>query len=753
MLSLRRCWGRTARSAWLLLLAVTLAAHASPQGPPPEDAVAPPPADVQLKVETKDGQTTFHIGEVIPLVLSFTSSSPNTYQIDMASYDRSGRLGMETYAVEPKIGWDDPLKLYFNAAGGYIGGGLRGSDMLSGKPTVVRRELNEWVRFTRPGEYRIGVSSTRVYRIQRLQRPTPAIQGNAITITVVEATPEWQQETLERAVAALNAPHQVGKGAWDKRAEEKRREAMKQLRYLGTKTAGVELARQLNEPELGTDSELGIAGSPARQEIGAEMRTMLVDPDFPVSSRFITTISLASLPADPAGVSWQERVALETKYRTELASLLSFKRNEALAVSALSVIEEAAIRSRDLPPEVKKKASEALAANYDKLPLRAQANLLQIRWRALDPQTMLPLLRKVARRYEEFENPREMNAYESLWASAAALEHWYELEPAEARPAIIEEILRPKPRFNASVLGMLPDKELPEVSRPLAERLGETDDPHVTGNIASLIHRYADASVEPQVTAYLDDGLDKLACEVQDPLLAYLLKQDPAAARPQLEKSLTPRGDDRAWCYKTMFSNLGKLQNSPLLEELAIPALEHPEMEVVKDVAMYLKEHGSPAAEEPLLNRFAAWSKQWKEHEAELDAPTGAKWETLQISSAGWQLMEAVALGQGWLADQATLQRLIALSIGPRQRQEAERYLNVSETRPVRIQASGADTITLDIAQYGMLTLEAAKEKLKQYPRGTRFIWNGDGADADRVFADFSKIAAAAGLEILRSRQ
>jgi hypothetical protein len=125
----------------------------------------------------------------------------------------------------------------------------------------------------------------------------------------------------------------------------------------------------------------------------------------------------------------------------------------------------------------------------------------------------------------------------------------------------------------------------------------------------------------------------------------------------------------------------------------------------------------------------------------------------LQASSAGWQLMESVALGQGWLADQATLQRLAALSVGPRQRQAAELYLSASEARPVRIEATGSDTITLDIARYQRLSLDAAKEKLKQFPRGTRFVWNGNGDGADRAFAELSKIATTAGMEIVRAQQ
>lgn len=748
VMCLHRCRNRRARSPWLVLLAAVLAAHATPQGPPPEDSVAAAPADVQFKVETKDGQTTVRIGEVIPLVLSFTSSSAKAYHISTTSSDRSGRLGYEFYAIEPKTGWEDPLKLYFSAWAGWIGGGLQSSGILSDKPTVIRRELNDSVRFTRPGEYRIRVKTGRVGRIGGTLQQAFLLQADEITLNIVEATPEWQQQTLERAAAVVNGPQPAGRSDSDRR-----KDAMKTLRYLGTKAAGIELARHLNEPELVTDCELGIAGSPVRQEIGAEMRTMLADPDFPVSTMFLVAMSLAGLPTDSAGLLPQEREALVTKYRMELVDALPAKRNEALAVSATTIVEDAAMYGRELPPELKKRTSEALAANFEKLPVPKQAELLQSRWKALDQQTMLPVLRKVAQRYKEPEELRTMDWFNFDSASAAALKHWYALEPAEARKVVIEEMMRPRPRFDAAVLGMLPDKELPEVSQALVERLREPDNTAAARNTASLIHRYADASVLPQVAGYLDESLGKHACAIQDPLLAYLLKQDSAAARPRLERALAARGPADGLCCHCILAGVGKLQNSPLLEELAIPALEDADVRVVSDAAMYLKDYGSAAAEGPLLNRFAAWCKQWRGREPELEFGPDKGMETLNNSMTGSRLMEAVALGQGWLADQTTLQRLVALSIGPQQRLQAEQYLNAWEARPWRIQASGGDPLTISIAQYPTLSLDAANEKLKQFPRGSRIVWHANGEEAERTFAEIAKTAKAAGIEIVRGQQ
>src|ERR1700690_1358256 len=85
-----------------------------------------PTRDPQLTVTVRNNQSSFHIGEIIPLDLAFTSSTPNAYQLDMATYDRSGRLNEDQFVVDPSNGSDDPLQLYFRAYKGFMAGGLRG---------------------------------------------------------------------------------------------------------------------------------------------------------------------------------------------------------------------------------------------------------------------------------------------------------------------------------------------------------------------------------------------------------------------------------------------------------------------------------------------------------------------------------------------------------------------------------------------------------------------------------------------------
>src|SRR5260370_23898287 len=66
-----------------------------------------------LDVRTASGQSTFRIGERIPLELSFSASEDKRYEITLASYDRSGRMSYEDFGVSPETGWVDPLADYF----------------------------------------------------------------------------------------------------------------------------------------------------------------------------------------------------------------------------------------------------------------------------------------------------------------------------------------------------------------------------------------------------------------------------------------------------------------------------------------------------------------------------------------------------------------------------------------------------------------------------------------------------------------
>src|ERR1035438_6213279 len=98
-------------------------------------------ADVKLSLALKDGQSIFQQGEIIPLNLTFNSTAKGRYWADVRNYDRSGRLSIEQYCVEPEVA--DPLESYFRI-GAFMGGGLGSDQQLSETALRVDAELNEW---------------------------------------------------------------------------------------------------------------------------------------------------------------------------------------------------------------------------------------------------------------------------------------------------------------------------------------------------------------------------------------------------------------------------------------------------------------------------------------------------------------------------------------------------------------------------------------------------------------------------------
>jgi hypothetical protein len=151
-------------------------------------------SDVTLLLSLTDSQNVFQEGEIIPLVLSFTSTAKKRYWADVRNYDRSGRLTIEAYCVEPDA--PDPLASYFKA-GVFMGGGLGNTQELSAAPFKATAELNEW-RTLAPGHYRLHVMTYRVWRVPDSKEQTPygrvseVVRSNTVTFVVRAASAKWK---------------------------------------------------------------------------------------------------------------------------------------------------------------------------------------------------------------------------------------------------------------------------------------------------------------------------------------------------------------------------------------------------------------------------------------------------------------------------------------------------------------------------------------------------------------------------------
>jgi hypothetical protein len=639
----------------------------------------------------------------------------------MATYDRSGRMNYEQFLVSPTDDTHDPLQLYFGSVGGFLGGGLTSFKFLSATPIDIALNLNEWVSFDKPGVYDVKVVSRRVDDAEAGTDPYRTaldLESNTIRLRIVRASPAWQERQLSKILAALSRGRQSenyrrGEAYWD---------ALTALRYLGSEAAARELVRRLRgeNDNTGFQCMFGLIGSPHRGAGLEEMDNLLEDADFPVSSLFLSTMAILPLrPSDSPQALRQQREQNLAALNQRLADTIANKRGKALAVSLDALMGSGG--TTGISAEQRRLLVPQMIESFSELPLGEQALWLQYRWNDIKDPAWVPLLRRTALRYEDFPEPREMHAYESLQVSGSALTRWYELDPAGARNAVVAEITRAKPRYNAALLGILPDKTLPEAGQIIAQNFLGTDNFEIEGNLASLLFRYADASVLPEVLAKAGRLVGDWACEPQDKTLAYVLKFDPADGRSLIERAIEARGPDHSACRHMVFTDIGVLQFSPILEELAVASLNDPDPEVAMNAASYLGAHGSAGAEQALWLRYEQWSQTWAGRGSELRFIPGKENPHVWDANLGQSLERALATGVGWLADPTKLRRIQEFAVGEEMRREIDQEMR-SWLQGLSINCIPSVPPSFSVAQYNLNSVEALKTKLQEFPGGTKFF-------------------------------
>jgi hypothetical protein len=693
--------------------------------------------DAFLLVSTPDGQTKFRQGELIPLDLAFTATTSNRFSINMASYDRSGRMRYETFVVNPAGGTADPLAVYFKAFRGFLGGGLTNFQYLSSKPFVMHLQLNEWARFDRPGMYHVSVISHRVTdQGAGGHAPRPVeLRSNELVLEISPADPAWQMEELARIRTILGQFPPTG----SVRPDDQRTHALKRLRYLGNVDAAQEMARLFRSEDNQTESEcmFGLVGSPSRQSGLEEMRRLLAMSDFPVSQTFLSTMSLLSLdPNSSSETLPSEREEDFRRLREELVRDLATKTGSALALSAAAIFTG---NSSEITPEVRQKISRQLIDSFQSLPIETRIGWLQSRWDDVKGDQWIPLLRRLASQYTDFPVPNEMHAYQSLEVSAVALTNWYELDPQDARPAVITEIERPKPRFSGETLGLLPDRILPEAEHAIAEHLVEATDYNTEANLAGLLFRYADPDVLPVVLPKIQHSVGTWACAPQKNALAYVLKVDQNAAKALVEHAINARG--QTGCWHTVLTDVGSMQQSSMLQEFAIAALSDGDAELATDAARYLGKYGSSAAERELWVHYVDWAQRWKGRDVELRFSLVGPQTHVWDANFGKALADALATGQSWFADPARLQQIGSLGTESIKQQMEGDIVQASQ-QPLKIQYIGFTPTRFQIAQYQSQSINELENKLTQFPEGTSFVISGPVPKKDtRIVSDLKSWA------------
>jgi hypothetical protein len=286
-------------------------------------AQKPQESEAFLELRTANGSSQYQIGEIIPLQLIFTTSIPGKYKVNKASYDRSGRLSLDRFDVSPSTGWSDPLETYYKSFTAFMMGGLFGEDDLTNKPVIVEDKLNEWVRFDKPGEYTVKVSSTRAHQKVADSISEPEISSNSITLKIVTPDRAWQERMFSAAVQAFDSKQNAKSYMDDRDAKMK---AIDTLSFLGTTEAAEKLASLIRGTDLDGNLMIGLIGTPHRAEVVRRMKELLQDPEFPVTGTFLTAIAVLEEGSD-GDAKMRER--LEDMHREELKKYVGQKTGEA----------------------------------------------------------------------------------------------------------------------------------------------------------------------------------------------------------------------------------------------------------------------------------------------------------------------------------------------------------------------------------------------------------------------------------------
>jgi len=463
--------------------------------------------DVSLVIRFAGGANHFKVGEVIPVELSYSASTPGKYSFNTASYDRGGRLGIEQFVVEPP--GRDPLDSYYrDPMQAFMQGGLSSMLPLDAKPQLIKRDLNEWVAFDRPGRYTLRVISGRVGRVDG--KPN-RLTSNTLEFDIETADAAWQQQTVARAAAVLDDPA---------RAQSERTAAQETLRYLDCPESVRELARQLTmagHEDNKWNFEAGLLGARDQDLVFKELEDRFFAPDAALGQSYLWLVARmefarvsGKLPAYPKNdlakqKDWQEAQeklfallkARQDAVYERAADAVALKQGAAKASTVAAVLRSSLEQARKLP-------GEEIADMFPLLDRAQQELILGTLFDRVNVPAMAGPLAAILDQ-QDFPGGSLLRVY--------ALEVLLQVNPQIGRERMLAEMRAPhadslnNPGFMIRCLSRLPDAALPELNQLFLKRLEEADYP-LLDLYAGLTGRYATDAVLPQVKKVYQDRVN-----------------------------------------------------------------------------------------------------------------------------------------------------------------------------------------------------------------------------------------------------
>ena len=717
------------------LMTVLLATKAAFGLPPGACSLTSTVTDAKLTLSVADARTSYHEGEIIPLVLSFTSTGDKRYRATDRNYDRSGRLDIDTYCLDPEA--RDPLADHIF---GGLGGGIGGERQLSEKPFTATAELNEWRR-PGPGHYRLWVVTNRV------SGDPSSLQSGRVPVTLRSNTIEFD---VIRADAADSAQQlQEATATYQNATGDLQKEAARRLRFLSTKESTETLAKlfwSLNGQPGGWDLMFGLFGSPYRAEAVAAMQREINAPDHPITQDFLSmfmTLQIAgeTPPLDPAAYggnlqSWRDSLqkmaarqrAVKKATLTAMAAALPQKvgRARALTLEAL-----ATDKSELLDSETASRMRKQLIAEWGSLPDETRQALILDRGPLLDGPEALPIFRElVSLPAPHFGNEGSFACYgltqlqcSVVMSRNTALKRIFDLDPVEGRSLILRDLSDPKAQPSISLVKLLSSAERRPVVQQAVRRIATSD---ARPWDYSIVELFGDKSALGSLEAKFkvdNDHLPKGMCVAYAvAMLRYFLRVDPKVGAREVQASLEAR--KVTGCYPTLLEDLGK--SLPTVEQLAISDLDDEDLNVSTSAARALGRWGTAKAEPALWARLQRFHHEWPAGVGELtltDEDTSARVHALDNMET--TLTNSIVTGVNWICGPEKFVRLRPLVSSQRRMDLSNWTEEWEEGQPWIVNPNWGpdDQLTFSVLQYSDLDEEQIRAKLAQMPRGAQLYF------------------------------
>lgn len=613
-------------------------------------ALAANPPDVHFKISLDSAQSTFHIGDTIRLKYEFTADSPGKYVAGARFLDHGQRSVLESFFTDRPAEARDSLHDYWDfhrAIDGNISAPREPTLKLSPSPQFDSIELTHYLRFSKPGLYRLYVvtrSALPPGAPVRDQGGPPIASENIVTIRILpQDLAAASREVDEIAACAQQQPTPRFTPV----------EAFRLFEIATPKARKAAASLYTRRNNYGWSDEIALAtilAAPTRAEAIALLRARLSDTTLVADENLIQELSLVQFlqrnpKLTPSVVRNSDRAALAA-WRSQFASqiVVNWQVVAATIGRRPTDIRASTLHSLDhlstfyfgsellpVPPADRDRIRDLHLAALPDLPSQELANdLLNFRWtKTLSPDQVLAILTQI------YAAPPVQNA---SFIRETALKEIAKLDPQKAQALFREHVLdfdTPLDWNRIRSMNLPPSADLDaELIRILEDRWTER-----MSRVAPIIGLYATDSIFPRVKKVYEVYGPDWPCSIEAGLLTYFLRLDPAYGTEKLGPALSAYynkgGSD---CHQTsLLVDLALLRNGPELQPFVSAALNDPRP-LVAAAGARVTAFGDQAKIPlpPLLARLRALRDEW----ADFDTRSSTDPEYLKKWNSGYNELE-----------------------------------------------------------------------------------------------------------------